>query len=110
LALVPNTALMSAITLAELNVGVLRAINGAQRTSASRWVRTIAATIELVPFGEKEALVWAELFDGLRRSGRMIGLRDLFIAATAVAGAHSVMTGNRGEFERVPGLAVIDSL
>ncbi|WP_343393958.1 type II toxin-antitoxin system VapC family toxin [Candidatus Amarobacter glycogenicus] len=33
-----------------------------------------------------------------------MGERDLMIAATALANGHEVLTLNRSEFERVPGL------
>jgi predicted nucleic acid-binding protein len=40
--------------------------------------------------------------------GAMIGAHDLQIAATAVAGGHSVVTFDVADFSRVPGLEVID--
>jgi tRNA(fMet)-specific endonuclease VapC len=41
-------------------------------------------------------------------AGRPIGERDLVIAATALAHARTVATGNTREFSRVAGLAVED--
>jgi|GEM_PF-5273188 len=63
----------------------------------------------LVPFGRREAASWAVLFVELRRSGTSIGERDLQIAATAVAGGHTVMTDNVRDFSRVPNLTVLPS-
>ncbi len=43
----------------------------------------------------------------LRQKGLLIGTNDLWIAATALAYAMPVVTNNRSEFERVPGLQVL---
>ncbi len=63
--------------------------------------------LPVIPFGEDEAREWARIYAELRRAGTMIGERDLQIAATAMAGGHSVLTRNAGEFRRVNGLEVI---
>ncbi len=60
----------------------------------------------IVPFGAAEAEEYALMVAALRRAGKMIGERDLMIAATALAGGHEVMTRNIDEFSRVPGLVL----
>lgn len=40
--------------------------------------------------------------------GEMIGLHDLLIAATALANGHAVATLNRKDFERIPGLRLVE--
>jgi predicted nucleic acid-binding protein len=45
----------------------------------------------------------------LEGSGQSIGLKDSMIAATALAHEWSVATLNLSEFQRVPGLKVIDA-
>ena len=46
------------------------------------------------------------VFRELRRQGMLIGANDMWIAATALANDQPVLTRNRDEFQRVPGLEV----
>jgi predicted nucleic acid-binding protein len=47
-----------------------------------------------------------ELYRQLAKQGKLIGTNDLWIAATALAHGHGIVTNNRDEFSRVPGLVV----
>lgn len=51
---------------------------------------------------------YGEIYRGLAAKGRLIGTNDLWIAATALAHGMSVVTNDQEEFERVPGLVVIN--
>jgi tRNA(fMet)-specific endonuclease VapC len=57
---------------------------------------------EIVPFDEAAA----RQFDDLRRQKLRIGTRDLKIAATALVTHALLLSANRSDFERVPGLRV----
>jgi tRNA(fMet)-specific endonuclease VapC len=57
---------------------------------------------EIVPFDEAAALQ----FDDLRRQKLRIGTMDLKIAATALVNRALLLSANRTDFERVPGLRV----
>jgi tRNA(fMet)-specific endonuclease VapC len=57
---------------------------------------------EIVPFDEAAA----RQFDDLRRQKLRIGSRDLKIAATALVNKALLLSANRTDFERVPGLRV----
>jgi tRNA(fMet)-specific endonuclease VapC len=57
---------------------------------------------EIVPFDEAAA----RRFDDLRRQKLRIGSRDLKIAATALVNHALLLSANRTDFERVPGLRV----
>ena len=57
---------------------------------------------EIVPFDEAAA----HQFDGLRRQTLRIGSRDLKIAATALVNNALLLSANRADFEREPGLRV----
>jgi tRNA(fMet)-specific endonuclease VapC len=57
---------------------------------------------EIVPFDETAA----RRFDDLRRQKLRIGSRDLKIAATALVNDALLLSANRTDFERVPGLRV----
>jgi predicted nucleic acid-binding protein len=75
---------MSVITVSELLQGVHRA-SGAQRMHADIWAQLAAR-------------------------GEVIGAHDLWIAATALAHGMGLATGNTREFNRVPGLRLIEPL
>jgi hypothetical protein len=55
---------------------------------------------EIVPFDDAAA----RRFDELRRRKLRIGTRDLKIAATALVNNAVLLSANRADFERVPGL------
>jgi tRNA(fMet)-specific endonuclease VapC len=55
-----------------------------------------------VPFDEAAA----RRFDDLRRQKLRIGSRDLKIAATALVNHALLLSANRTDFDRVPGLRV----
>ena len=93
----------------ELRIGALLGQPGSLRDARSVFLKRISQKCPVLPFGEKEAEEAARLFTALRRAGQRIGERDLLIAATAVANGHSVITLNRAEFERVPGLSLLDA-
>jgi tRNA(fMet)-specific endonuclease VapC len=57
---------------------------------------------EIVPFDEAAA----RHFDDLRRHKLRIGSRDLKITATALVTQALLLSANRTDFARVPGLAV----
>ena len=99
---------MSSVTVAELRLGVELA-DSANRPRREAFVERVVTSFPVLPFGVAEARTFARLSAFLRRAGTPIGDRDLMIAATAVANGLPLITLNRKEFERVPGLELIDS-
>jgi len=61
----------------------------------------------VLDFTTETARIHAELFAELARNGRMMGARDLMIAATACQHDLSIITDNVDEFSRIPDLRVI---
>lgn len=101
----PDDLAISAVTLAELWFGALKSSRpGPARTSVDAFLRPF----EVLPFDPESADAYADIRLTLERSGRLIGERDLLIAATARSRGLTVVTHNIGEFGRVPGLAVED--
>lgn len=98
---------LSAITASELLHGVHRAPDGARKVRRQTFVESVLAQIETLPITLEVARVHAEVWAQLQAAGNVIGAHDLWIAATAVAHDLRVATCNPGEFERVPGLAVL---
>ncbi|HEX5269119.1 MAG TPA: type II toxin-antitoxin system VapC family toxin [Gemmataceae bacterium] len=98
---------ISAVTVSELLMGVHRADNEARRSRRSAFVEAIISRIPAVAFTAEVARVHAGIYADLARRGQLIGAHDLIIAATAIHHRLSILTDNREEFSRVPGLTVI---
>ncbi len=99
----PDEPFVSSITIAELRMGV-ELSDAAHRRNREAFVEVLVREATIVAFGHDEADAYGRTAADLRRAGQRIGERDLMIAATALANGHEVLTLNRSEFERVPGL------
>ena len=66
------------------------------------------ATVNLLHFGRKEAIAAAGIRVDLEKKGTPIGPYDVLIAATALAGRHTLVTHNVSEFERIKKLSLVD--
>lgn len=61
----------------------------------------------VLPWTQEISWQYGEIYRVLASDGRLIGINDMWIAATALANDLGVVTSNQDEFERVPGLVVI---
>ncbi|MCT7963469.1 MULTISPECIES: type II toxin-antitoxin system VapC family toxin [Oscillatoriales] len=61
-----------------------------------------------LPFDDASALIFGRLKAQLELTGEMIGIKDLQIAAIALANDMTLVTHNTAEFERVTGLQIED--
>lgn len=98
---------VSAITMSELLHGAHRARDLGERTRRFAVAEAIRDGLSIYDFGPREAQRHAELWAHLQRAGTPIGPHDMLIAATALARGHDVLTLNRAEFARVPGLRLV---
>jgi len=73
-----------------------------------REAENFAARLEVLPFDAQAAAHAADIRAALERQGRPIGGYDLLIAGHARSRGLIVVTGNRGEFDRVEGLRCED--
>jgi len=101
---------VAAISISEMLQGTLRSARAELRLRRAAFVDALASQVPVLPFGMEEARRHAELWAHLHTHGAMIGLHDLLIAATALAGGHAVATLDTRDFARVPGLRVLDAL
>lgn len=101
-------AYLSAITVSELLVGVHRADTADRRAKRLAFVEAVLAKLPVLDFTAGIARLHAGLFASLAQQGQLIGAHDLIIAATALSHGCAVLTTNRAEFKRVPGLTVIE--
>ncbi len=97
---------ISVITASELLHGVHPAKEQKTHLKRSAFVEAILSEITLFPFGIKEARIYAQLWADLAHAGITLGAHDVMIAATAMALGHSVLTLDKKDFTRIPGLQV----
>ncbi|MFM2091242.1 MAG: virulence-associated protein [Planctomycetota bacterium] len=94
---------MASMVVAELEYGALCSLDPERHR---RKCQELIGGLPVLPFDSTAGLVHARLRRQLRQ--HPIGERDLIIAAIALAHGCGVVTNNRGEYERVPGLWVED--
>lgn len=101
----PEHVAVSVITVGELRLGVLAAVDGASR---ARRLETLshAEALEPLPIDRDVAHAWASLRLALRGSGKRMPLNDSWIAATAIANRIPVVSQD-DDYDEVPGLQVI---
>lgn len=99
---------LSTIVLTELQFGVYRAKNGDKARAAVD--RLLRADFSILPFEQDDATCAARLRAELAENGLSIGPFDVLIAGQAVSRGLTLVTNNRREFSRVPGLAIVDWL
>ena len=69
-------------------------------------MEAVLGSIEVYPLEEPADHAYAALRASLEKRGIVIGPNDMLIAAHALALDHTVVTANRREFSRIPGLRV----
>ncbi len=99
---------ISVITVSELLMGVARADTAARKLKRSAFVEAIIKEIPIIDFTTDIARIHAEIYANLAHHGKLIGAHDLMIAATAITHGHALLTANQQEFNRVPGLKVLE--
>ena len=104
----PQESAVSAVTLAELHVGVLAASDLDTRARRLATLETVG-DIEVLPVDAAVAAAWALLRVHLAESGRRLNVNDLWIAATALAHGVPVVTQDDdfGPIEGAGGLSVV---
>ena len=107
-AALPDVALISAVTLAELSVGPLVATDDAERARRLATVQQAEADFDPLPFDAAAARAFGLVAASYRRTGRKPAARsfDAMIAATALANGLPLYTANPDDFARIEGLVV----
>lgn len=104
----PEVALISAVTLAELAVGPLVATDDTERARRLAHVQQAEADFDPIPFDAAAARAFGLVASAYRRSGRKPAAWafDALIAATAIANGLPLYTTNPADFEGIDNLAV----
>ncbi len=80
----PGTATVSVVTLAELHLGVLLADDATIRAQRLRTLSSVESLFEPLPIDAAVARIFAEIVAEARRQGKRPKIMDTWIAATAV--------------------------
>ena len=101
----PDDICVSSITVGEMAYGAAK----------SRWgdrtrqiMHAFLSNYKILPFTEKDAILFGQLRARLAFSGTPIGAYDVMIAAQGVSRNLTVVTHNNKEFSRVPGIILED--
>ena len=78
---------------------------GESASARDVWER-LCRPYPVLPWRMEVAWRYGEIYRVLAAKGQLIGTNDMWIAATALAHSHGVVTSNNAEFSRVPGLTV----
>lgn len=100
---VGQTVCISAIALAEMRFG---AENSDRQVANRRELDAFAADLTIVDFDASAARHYGEIRAALRRAGTPVGSNDMLIGAHARSLGLTLVTNNRREFDRMPGLKV----
>jgi tRNA(fMet)-specific endonuclease VapC len=102
-----GTALfLSRVVLFELRLGITKSREPAR--NAAMLAELMSAPIAILPFDADDAAEAGDARAGLERAGKPIGPYDVLIGAQARRRGLVLVSANRREFERIPGLIVTD--
>lgn len=104
----PEVALISAVTLAELTVGPLVAADDMERARRLATLQQAEADFDPIPFDAAAARAFGQVAASSRRSGRKPAARsfDAMIAATALATGLPLYSANPDDFAGIDGLVL----
>jgi predicted nucleic acid-binding protein len=97
---------LSVITASELLHGIFRAKDSNIRSRRSAFVEGILERFSIIPIDITTSRIHSQLWANLESHGTMIGLHDLWLAATCISNGYILVTSNLREFERVLGLKI----
>jgi predicted nucleic acid-binding protein len=102
---IPPRSIVSVVTIAELQLGVLSAKTLEIRARRLATLR-LAESLDPLPIDNAVADAWAMLSAALRKAGRKAPVNDSWIAATAIALRVPVATQDN-DYDEMPGVRVI---
>jgi len=91
---------ISSVTLFELQAG-------ATDSAKQQDIKTVLYDMGILPLDESVAEEAGKLYRTLKATNNQLEIRDLFIAATALANKLPILTLNRKHFELVKGLRLV---
>lgn len=102
----PEKIAVSVITVAELELGVLRATNPDARARRLSTLSRVQSIYPLLPVGPEVASCFARIASSERERGRRLRRHDTWIAATAMHHRAAVLTQD-ADFSSFEGVEVV---
>jgi len=102
---------ISAVTEAEILLGIERLPEGQRKSALSQAAQAMFATEfkgQILPFDHGTAQVYAQIVAGRTAQGRPIATEDAQIAATARQHGLPLVTRNTRDFEHIPHIQLIN--
>jgi tRNA(fMet)-specific endonuclease VapC len=99
----PNEIQIPSVVKAELLLGAIKSKNKKINTEK---VEQFLEPFEIVPFIDQMTYTYAEISGETEKTGDVIGLNDLFIAAIVKFHGGVFVTNNVKEFKRIKGLKI----
>ena len=99
-----QTLFTSSICVMELRFG--SALREDSEVFWQRINKEIISRVKIIRLGLKEALAAGDILVSLRKSGQIIGIEDVLIAASALSNQCSIVTANTRHFSRISGLKI----
>ncbi len=98
---------LSVVTIAEVGHGIYRANTPDIRARRRLFLDELKATVPIYPVTEATAEIIARVGGEQAAKGITVPLGDLMIGACALELGYSIGTSNARDFQRIPGLSVI---
>jgi predicted nucleic acid-binding protein len=98
---------LSSITVAEIGHGIYRAQNPETHSRRRQFLDELKATIPIHPVTETTAEIVARIGGEQAAKGINLPLADLIIGACALELGYAIGTSNARDFQRIPGLMVV---
>ena len=98
----PDTMLITAVTLGELSYGPHATDDPAKRAGRVAVLQHVEATFDPLPYDQSAARIYGQICAAVRTAGRQPRIRasDLMIAATALHHGFTVVTRDRSEYDK----------
>jgi len=105
----PDTMLVTAVTLGELSYGPHATDDPAKRAARVAVLQHVEATFDPLPYDQGSARLYGQICAAVRTAGRQPRLRapDLMIAATAASNGLPLYTANPDDFKGTEGLVEV---
>lgn len=98
----PRSLYTSSICVFELRFGI--ALRDDFDIFWQRIMDSILSRISILNFGEEEANIAGDVMAQLQKKGQILGVEDVYIAATAISSKCTLVTANTKHYERINGL------
>lgn len=105
----PDTMLVTAVTLGELSYGPNATDDAAKRAGRIAVLQHVEATFDPLPYDQASARLYGQICAAVRTAGRQPRIRasDLMIAATAASNDFPLYTANPADFKGAENLVEV---